>query len=142
MIWTPYSGLPEAGRERYIDELWYGACGCTDTRGNCNDGGESMMKFIFYNERFDTALAFVKTTQTATVVRLQRGLSDSVCTYGETATDAGASEYVDPTLLYDAPACGLSSADMLGFEQPQFLKHNPTDSDVDLGYAFQRRECA
>ncbi len=65
---------------------------------------------------------------------------EEACNYNADATDEGACEYVEPTLLPgDAPACGLFfSGYAEGSSNNKFLEiYNPTDAAISLdGYAY------
>ena len=121
------------------------SCGCTDDAAcNYNDGAQYDDGSCFYNEQFYTCAGVCENDADGDGVCDELeivGCQDSeACNYDETATDAGACEYVEPTLLPgDAPACGLFfSGYAEGSSNHKFLEiYNPTDSDVDLtGYAF------
>ncbi|MDA0904214.1 MAG: lamin tail domain-containing protein [Bacteroidetes bacterium] len=118
-------------------------CGCTDASAcNYNDGAIYDDGSCFYVGIYDCDATCVNDAdQDGVCDELEIvGCYDSeACNYNPDATDEGACEYVEPTLLPSEGGCGLFfSGYAEGSSNNKFMEiYNPTDADIDLsGYAF------
>jgi len=118
-------------------------CGCTDDTA-CNYNGDAIYDdgSCFYVGVYDCDANCVNDTDGDGVCDELEivGCSDAeACNYNADATDEGACEYVEPTLLPSEGGCTLFfSGYAEGSSNHKFMEiYNPTDADIDLtGYAF------
>jgi hypothetical protein len=118
-------------------------CGCTDASAcNYSEGAIYDDGSCFFVGIYDCDASCVNDAdQDGVCDELEIvGCSDSeACNYNPDATDEGACEYVEPTLLPSEGGCGLFfSGYAEGSGNHKFMEiYNPTDADIDLsGYAF------
>jgi len=118
-------------------------CGCTDASAcNYSEGAIYDDGSCFFVGIYDCDASCVNDAdQDGVCDELEIvGCSDSeACNYNPDATDEGACEYVEPTLLPSEGGCGLFfSGYAEGSSNHKFMEiYNPTDADIDLsGYAF------